>query len=210
MKQGSGFFPVKGMTLSKITQDPGLTTGISVLDDFLPWQGLPTGSITIIEGIGAVKLARKLVAHNLESRKTAWIHSLNHRPFFVENSSCFRLQIPEEAQASEVLSDILRGDSFTTVILQVQHPLSRAKALEIFELVRHSDVALILVARQNKSFPWELAELVIETGDDFLAVRKAQNRPVPFWIPLEMLESTAGSHHQPVVPMWDALISITG
>ena len=136
---------------------------------------------------------------------------MNHRPFFVENESCHRLQIPEEAQASEVLSDVLRGSAFTTVILQVQFPLSRTKALEIFEMVRRSDVSLILVGRQNKSFPWELAELVIETGEDFLAVRKAQNRPVPFWIPMEMLDATSsGSHHQPMVPMWDALLSITG
>lgn len=206
----SGLFPVEGMALSQLVRTHGLTTGFSVLDDFLPWQGLPMSSVTLLEGVQASHLARKLVGSLEYPERAVWIHSLKHRPFFHESDKCFRLQVPEDADILKVLPEVMKDRAFSSVIVQLQQPLPRAKALELYELARVSEVSLILVGRQIRSFPWELAELVLEAHEDFVSVRKAQNRPVPLWIPVEMLESHSVSQSSRVRSTWYEIEPITG
>lgn len=203
-------FPSEGMSLSKIVRAEGLTTGISVLDDFLPWQGLPLASVTLLEGPQASHLARKIVASLQVPERAVWIHSLRQRPFFQESDLCFRLQVPEDADVLKVLPEIIRDRAFSSVIVQLQQPLPRAKALELYELARASEVSLILIGRQSRGFPWELAELVVEAHEDFVSVRKAQNRPVPLWIPVEMLQSDSGHPNSRVSFAGHALESNAG
>jgi hypothetical protein len=212
MQFASGIFPVEGTALSCISQNLGRSTGVSVLDDFLPWQGLPLSALTVLEGPQAAWLARKLVSNSGAGRKSIWIHSLRQRPFFQESESWFRLQVPQESDVLQALPEIVQDPAFTSVILQVPHPISRPKAFEVLKAVKASDVPVILVCKQPRSFPWELVELVIEANEDFLSVRKAQNRPVPLWIPVEMLENakSSGSVDSPMLSWWNALEPVTG
>lgn len=202
--------PGEGLSLSQIARAEGLTTGISVLDDFLPWQGLPVSSVTLLEGPQASHLARRIVASLQIPERAVWIHSLRQRPFFQESDLCFRLQVPEDADVLKVLPEVIRDRAFSSVIVQLQQPLTRAKASELYDLARASDVSLILIGRQSRGFPWELAELVVEAHEDFVSVRKAQNRPVPLWIPVEMLQSDSGQPHSRVGFAGHALESNAG
>lgn len=208
--QASGLFLVEGIALSQITRPLGVATGFSVLDDFLPWQGLPTGGITLFEGPLAPRLARRMCARRARSERVVWIHALNHRPFFQESETCFRLQVPAEADLFNVLPGILQDASFSCVILQLSHPLNRVKTLELARLARASHVSLVILTKGERALPWDLCELVIESNEDFLSVRKAQHRPVPFWVPVEMIETAPSANESPVLGWWHALERVHG
>lgn len=203
--QASGLFPVEGTALSQITRPLGVATGFSVLDDFLPWQGLPTGGVTVIEGPLAPRLARRMCARLAHPQRAVWIHSVKMRPFFQETANCFRLQVPAEADLFNVLPGILQDAAFSCVILQLSYPLNRLKALELARLARASHASLVIIAKSERALPWDLCELVIESNEDFLSVRKAQHRPVPFWVPVEMIEVAPSPNESPVLSWWNAL-----
>lgn len=205
MQQASGIFPVEGIALSQITRPIGVSTGFSVLDDFLPWQGLPLGGITLIDGPQAPRLARRMSARLQTPQRALWIHSLRTRPFFQESDRCFRLQVPEEADLFQVLPQVLKDAAFSCVILQLTHPLSRPKAMELARLVRQSQVSVVVIAKSERTLPWDLCDLVIESNDDYLAIRKAQHRPVPLWVPVEMIDMAPGIQESPVLSWWNAL-----
>lgn len=188
----------------------GLATGFSVLDDFLPWEGIPFAAVTILEGPQSVTLARKLVSRLQAPQRAVWIHSLRQRPFFLEGPSCFRLQVPDDPEILKILPEILRSAAFTTAVVQVSHPLSRARALELFKIVENTNLALILVCKHPKSFPSELAKLVVDAHEDFLCVRKAECRQVPFWIPVGMLELNTAPSDLPVISCGNAFESFYG
>lgn len=208
--RATGVFPAEGIALSQIWHEQGLPTGFSVLDDFLPWEGLPLSAITLLEGPYAGGLARKLISGHQYPQRSIWIHSMRQRPFFLERETCFRLQVPEEPDLLRVLPEVLQDTAFTTVIVQISQPLPRAKALALFELAKRSDISLILICKQMKIFPSELADLVIEANEDFLCIRKALHRPVPLWIPVEMLELSSGPDQRSVLSWQDAFESVPG
>ena len=201
----AGLYSVEGTALSQIDQVVGLGTGLSVLDDFLPWQGLPVGGLTLLEGPQAPRLARKLSARLRLPSRALWIHSMKLRPFFHESDTCFRLQIPEEADLMATLPSVLRDPAFSCVIIQLSHPLSRVKALELSKIVKSSGLCVVVIARSERSIPWELCDLVIESNEDYLAIRRAQHRPVPLWIPVEMIDLSPGAQESPVINWWNAL-----
>jgi hypothetical protein len=205
MQQASGVLPVEGFALSEITRPIGVSTGHSVLDDFLPWQGLPLGGLTLIDGPQAPRLARRMSSRLAAPGRALWIHSLRTRPFFQESESCLRLQVPEEADSLQVLPQVLADAAFSCVILQLTHPLSRPKAMELARGVRQSQVSVVVNAKSERTLPWDLCDLVIESNDDFLAIRKAQHRPVPLWVPVEMINLAPGIQETPVLSWWNAL-----
>jgi len=210
MQHAAECFSVEGKSLSHLVPEPGLATGMSVLDDFLPWHGLPFGALTILEGPQSVRLARKLISRRQTLKQTVWIHSLRQRPFFHDDENIFRLQVAEDHEILNHLPEVLQESAFGTVVIQLSHPLSRPRAALLTELAENFDVALILVCKQPKIFPWEQAQLVIEANDDFFSIRKAQNRPVPLWIPEEMLDLKSSVAESPVLSWWNAIEPLPG
>lgn len=210
MLESSGAIPVEGIFLSRIGQlSPGRPTGFSVLDDFLPWQGLPVAGLTLFEGPMAAGLVRKMILRG-SFQRTVWIHSMKQRPFFLENENCLRLQVPHEPDVLHVLPEILQDPAFDCVILQLAQPLSRAKALELARLTKEARVPVVLICRQARSVFGECGDLVVEVQEDFLAIRKAENRPTPLWVPMEMLESLPDTPEEGVLDWLHAIESVPG
>lgn len=210
MYQALGLIPAQGTALSKIQRVYGIETGLSVLDDFLPWQGLPKGGLTLLEGAQAPHLARKLSGRLQIPDRALWVHSLKLRPFFHESTTCFRLQAPDEAGILQLLPEVLSDPSFSCLVVQLCHPLTRVKAAELLRQVKASSAAVVVIAKQEKTIPDEFCDLILDCQEDFLAVRRAQNRPVPFWIPYEMVDLNSGASDLSVLNQWNARDTIYG
>lgn len=211
MKMTSGLFPVEGTSLSMISQEQGLSTKMPVFDNFLTWNGLPMGGLTLLSGNLGSDLARSILKLNSQL-KVAWIHSLHRRPFFIESESCLRVQCPDECQYIIALRDLLLTNKGTAVghfdltILSLDKVINKIQARELLEVSRAANCPLIILCKNQEQFPLDYCDLHLDCDNDYTVIKKALNRPIPFWISTDMLdiaprflEDTANDHNAEMV-----------
>lgn len=170
----------------------GLPTGISVLDDFLLWRGIPQGDISLFQGIpgtGATSLWVRLVQNvHSQNKWAAWINSDTQLfPTHLSHNSVNlkKLLVVKEPKENEqlfwLLQELISSSLFEVIGCNLKELFLKNHQLQkIKRLCRLHKVALVFINAKPSKFANPLFSLTILFQRDFVTIQRALHRPTPF------------------------------
>lgn len=178
----------------QVQSHEGVSTGLSLIDDFLLWKGLPKGDLSLIKGpsgSGATSLCIKaLQSLHSQNKWAAWINSdfellpahLSQRG--VNLAKLLVVKKPENAQKLFwALQELISSQIFDVVGCHLQEFFLRNHQIQkLKKMARAHKVALIFVCTQNRIKINPLFSLIIDCSRDFFAIQRALHRPTPYFI----------------------------
>lgn len=171
---------------------PGIPTGINTLDNYLLWNGLPQGDLTLFQGspgTGATSTWIQTVCQVHKNKKwAAWINGEEQLfPTHLQQKgvNLKKLLVVKQPQEAEKLFWLLQ-ELITSALFEVigcnlkelflkNHQLQKLK-----RLCRLHQVALVFVHQKVSKFINPLFGLIIHFQRDFVTVQRALHRPTPF------------------------------
>lgn len=180
---------------------PGLATGIAILDNFLLWQGIPQGDISLFQGLpgtGATSVWIRLVQNiHAQNKWAAWINGdaqlfpahLAHHKLNLK-----KLLVVKEPQDSEqlfwLLQEMITSSLFEVIGCNLKDlVLKNHQIQKIKRLCRQHKVALIFLSKKVSRFNNPLFSLMIHFQRDFVTIQRALHRPTPFKIAGSMIHA---------------------
>ena len=179
----------------------GLSTGLSILDDFLLWKGVPQGDLTLFQGLpgtGATSVWVRIV-QNVHSKNkwAAWINGdaqLFPAHLAQHKINLKKLLVVREPQDPEklfwLLQELITSSLFEVIgcnlkdLFLKNHQLQKLK-----RLCRLHKVALVFLNKKAARFTNPLFSLMIHFQRDFITVQRALHRPTPFNIAGSMIHA---------------------
>lgn len=179
----------------------GLPMGVSVLDNFLLWKGVPQGDLSLFQGLpgtGATSSWIRIVQNvHTQNRWAAWINGdtqLFPTNLIHNNLNLKRLLVVQEPQEKEqlfwILQELITSSLFEVIgcnlkeIFLKNHQLQKLKRLS-----RLHKVALIFINQKPTKFINPLFSLIINFQKDFITVQRALHRPTPFNISRSLIHA---------------------
>lgn len=172
----------------------GVATGLSLIDDFLLWKGLPKGDISLIKGpsgSGATSLCIKaLQSLQAQNKWAAWINSdfeLLPTHLSQRGINLAKLLVVKKPDSSQKLfwaiQELISSQIFDVVGCHLQEFFLRNHQIQkLKKMARAHKVALILVCTQNRIKINPLFSLIIDCSRDFFSIQRALHRPTPYFI----------------------------
>lgn len=180
---------------------PGLPTGVRVLDDFLLWQGVPKGDLSLFQGLpgtGAsslwIRLAQQVHSQN---KWAAWINGgsqifpahLAHHQLNLK-----KLLVVKEPKESEqlfwLLQELISSTLFEVIGCNLKELVLKNHQLQkLKRLCRMHKVALVFIHQKVSRFINPLFSLMIYFQRDFVTIQRALHRPTPFNISGSMIHA---------------------
>jgi recombination protein RecA len=172
----------------------GLPTGISTLDRFLLWKGLPKGDLTLLRGpLGtggtSLWLNAARIAHS-KKKWTAWINTdweLMPTHLVQRKLDLNRLLVVEKPETQEKLFYILQELLTSCLFEMIGCPidLSSIKTHHLYKLKKLAQqykVALVFISKSRRYKNHPIFSLIVNVDKDFLCIQRALHRPTPFHI----------------------------
>lgn len=179
----------------QVKAPPGLPTGAKALDEFLLWQGLPLGELSLFQGscgTGATSLWLRSVAQIHKQQKwAAWINGdeeLFPNEFLKHEIDLKRLLVVEKPVETDklfwLLQELISSSLFEVVGCSVNEFFFKNHQLQkLKNLCRRHKVALVFLNHTPMNFISPLLALSILFKRDKITIQRAQHRPTPFSIP---------------------------
>lgn len=179
----------------------GVPTGVAVIDNFLLWQGLPQGDLSLFQGFpgtGATSLwIQTLRQVHSENKWAAWVNSETQIfPAHLQSQgvNLKKLLVLKEPQEKEqlfwVLQELITSSLFEVIGCNLKEMFLKNHQLQkLKRLCRLHKVALVLVNPEPLKFVNPLFSLSILFQRDFVTVQRALHRPTPFKISGSMIHA---------------------
>lgn len=179
----------------------GLPTQVAVLDNFLLWQGVPQGDLSLLQGVpgtGATSLWVRIVHHvHSQNKWAAWVNGgtqlfpthLSHQGLNLKKLLVVK-EPKEHEQLFWILQELITSSLFEVIgcnlkeIFLKNHQLQKLK-----RLCRLHKVALIFINQKPTKFINPLFSLSVLFQRDFITVQRALHRPTPFNIAGSMIHA---------------------
>jgi recombination protein RecA len=171
----------------------GLSTGLTDLDHFLLWSGVPKGHLSLfygMRGMGATSMWVNMAAAATRSgRWVAWIETpqLSLCPWLLQNKGAdlSKILVLQATQNNKkllwVLNELLDSCLFEMIACDISHlHLKDFQLLQLKRQLRKQQTALVLLKeshQQLNSHPFY--SLILRFEQQHLIVQRALHRPTP-------------------------------
>ena len=171
---------------------PGISTGVNQIDDYLFWQGIPQGELSLLHGLpgtGATSLwIRMLQKVSGSGRMAAWINSESQlMPAYLQqvNVKLDKVLVVREpknhSQTFAILQELITSSLFETVGCHLKEFFFKNHQLErLKQLARQYQVALVFIAQKPLDLINPLLSLIIEFKKEFITIKRALHRHAPY------------------------------
>jgi recombination protein RecA len=185
---------IQFVSADQLQPPPGVPTGVSTLDDFLLWKGIPKGDLSLFQGspgTGATSLWVSMTQKAHEDNKwVAWVnggtqllpaHLMNRK---INLKKLLVVKEPKEAeQLFWVLQELVTSSLFEVIGCELKEMFFKNHQLQkLKKLCRFHKVALIFVCHKVSKFVNPLFSLIIQFQRDFITIQRALHRPTPFTV----------------------------
>jgi hypothetical protein len=187
---------------SALQPPEGLTTGLTELDSYLNWRGLPLGELTLLRGalgLGATHLWLGAAAALAKQRKwSIWINdSAELFPLSLLRNGfdlSYLLHVSwKKGNLFFALKEILNAEVFTLVACNLDTSELKAHHLrKLSTLARKAKISLVFFQQptqpglrsqsQNMRIPLDLFSLVLDFSAERIAIERAKHHPTPHFI----------------------------
>jgi len=177
----------------------GVPTGISTLDDFLLWKGIPKGDLSLFQGkpgTGATSLWVSMTQKAHEQNKwVAWVNGgtqLLPAHLASRKVDLKKLLVVKEPKELEqlfwMLQELITSSLFEVIGCELKEMFFKNHQLQkLKKLCRFHKVALIFVCHKASKFINPLFSLIIQFQRDFITIQRALHRPTPFTVAGSMI-----------------------
>jgi hypothetical protein len=171
----------------------GVATGLQQLDDFLLWQGLPLGHLSLFYGdvgTGRTSLWLRSAAQVLaKGGWCCWInseHQLRPDPSLFQPGDLARLLIvqppPERKKVLFSLQEVCSSQIFDLVGVDVDSlRLTTSDGVRLQKWARQNKLALVLISR-SRPLPAELMSFILNFNSPLPKVERALHKPTPYFL----------------------------
>lgn len=192
---------IKFIKAEELQPPPGLPTGVSVLDNFLLWQGLPQGELTLLQGqpgTGATSLWVNLVQNvHADNKWAAWINggAQIFPAHLTQNKINLKklLVVKEPAEVEKLfwlLQELISSSLFEVIGCSLKEMFLKNHQLQkLKRLCRVHKVALVFINQNPLKYINPLFSLIIHFQRDFITVQRALHRPTPFNVSGSMIHA---------------------
>ncbi len=185
---------IQFVSADQLQPPPGVPTGVSTLDDFLLWKGIPKGDLSLFQGspgTGATSLWVSMTQNAHEDNKwVAWVnggtqllpaHLMNRK---INLKKLLVVKEPKEAeQLFWILQELVTSSLFEVIGCELKEMFFKNHQLQkLKKLCRFHKVALIFVCHKVSKFVNPLFSLIIQFQRDFITIQRALHRPTPFTV----------------------------
>lgn len=179
----------------------GLSTGVSVLDNFLLWKGIPQGDLSLFQGLpgtGATSLWVRIIQKvHAQNKWAAWINgdSQLFPAHLAQNQVNFKkLLVVKEPREKEqlfwLLQELITSSLFEVIGCNLKElSLKNHQLQKLKRLCRLHKVALIFINQRVTRFVNPIFSLMIHFQRDFITIQRALHRPIPFNIAGSMIHA---------------------
>jgi len=165
----------------------GLATGVSVLDDFLLWKGIPQGDLSLFQGIpgtGATSLWVRIVQNAQLFPAHLTHHKLNLKKLLVVKEP------RENEQLFWMLQELISSSLFEVIGCNLKELFLKNHQLQkLKRLCRLHKVALVFINQKPVKFINPLFSFMVSFQRDFVTIQRALHRPTPFNIAGSMIHA---------------------
>lgn len=179
----------------------GVPTGISLIDNFLLWRGVPRGELSLFQGApgtGATSLWIHLTQQvHQQGKWVAWVNAgaqlfpthLLHRQIDLKKLLVVK-KTSEPSKLFWILQEMISSCLFEVIGCQLQELSFKNHQLEkLKRLCRRYKVALVFVSHKPTKFINPLFSLMIHFQRDFVCIQRALHRPTPFNVAGSMIHA---------------------
>ncbi len=168
----------------------GFATGLQQLDNFLLWQGLPLGHLSLFHGevgTGRTSLWLKAALEILKGGGwCCWISSQHHLHPPSSQLDLTRLLMvqppPDRKKVLFSLQEACSSQLFDLIGVDVDPcEMTRSDLVRMQKWARQQQIALVLISRTLK-WPAELLSVIVNFNSPLLKVERALHRPVPYFV----------------------------
>lgn len=190
------------VTAEQLQPPPGLATGLSTLDDFLLWRGVPQGDLSLFQGLpgtGATSVWIRIVQNvHKQNKWAAWINGegqlfpshLSHLQINLK-----KLLVIKEPKESEqlfwMLQELITSSLFEVIGCNLKEMFLKNHQLQkLKRLCRMHKVALVFINQKVTRFINPIYSLMIHFQRDFVTIQRAMHRPTPYNISGSMIHAS--------------------
>ncbi|WP_413576742.1 recA protein [Bdellovibrio sp. HCB290] len=185
---------IQFVSADQLQPPPGVPTGVSTLDDFLLWKGIPKGDLSLFQGspgTGATSLWVSMTQKAHEDNKwVAWVNGgtqLLPAHLMSRKINLKKLLVVKEPKEAEqlfwVLQELVTSSLFEVIGCELKEMFFKNHQLQkLKKLCRFHKVALIFVCHKVSKFVNPLFSLIIQFQRDFITIQRALHRPTPFTV----------------------------
>ncbi|QLY25825.1 recA protein [Bdellovibrio sp. KM01] len=185
---------IQFVSADQLQPPPGVPTGVSTLDDFLLWKGIPKGDLSLFQGspgTGATSLWVSMTQKAHEDNKwVAWVNGgtqLLPAHLTSRKINLKKLLVVKEPKEAEqlfwVLQELVTSSLFEVIGCELKEMFFKNHQLQkLKKLCRFHKVALIFVCHKVSKFVNPLFSLIIQFQRDFITIQRALHRPTPFTV----------------------------
>jgi RecA/RadA recombinase len=189
------------ISASELQPPPGVQTGIAVIDDFLLWQGIPKGDLSLFQGspgTGATSLWVSMTQKVHEENKwVAWVNAgtqLLPTHLVSRKINLKKLLVVQEPSEKEqlfwLLQEMISSSLFEVIGCQIKEMFFKNHQLQkLKRLCRLHKVALVFINQKPLRFINPLFSLSILFQRDFVTIQRALHRPTPFNVAGSMIHA---------------------
>ncbi|WP_413583296.1 recA protein [Bdellovibrio sp. HCB288] len=190
---------IQFVSADQLQPPPGVPTGVSTLDDFLLWKGIPKGDLSLFQGspgTGATSLWVSMTQKAHEDNKwVAWVNGgtqLLPAHLMSRKINLKKLLVVKEPKEAEqlfwVLQELVTSSLFEVIGCELKEMFFKNHQLQkLKKLCRFHKVALIFVCHKVSKFVNPLFSLIIQFQRDFITIQRALHRPTPFTVAGSMI-----------------------
>ncbi|QDK43990.1 recA protein [Bdellovibrio sp. ZAP7] len=185
---------IQFVSADQLQPPPGVPTGVSTLDDFLLWKGIPKGDLSLFQGspgTGATSLWVNMTQKAHEDNKwVAWVNGgtqLLPAHLTSRKINLKKLLVVKEPKEAEqlfwVLQELVTSSLFEVIGCELKEMFFKNHQLQkLKKLCRFHKVALVFVCHKVSKFVNPLFSLIIQFQRDFITIQRALHRPTPFTV----------------------------
>ncbi|MEO0336894.1 MAG: hypothetical protein AAF202_10890, partial [Pseudomonadota bacterium] len=176
----------------QIKTPQGVPTGYRELDQFLIWNGLPKGEVSLFvsqPGFGATTLLSQMCSQvTLRNQWAAWIDHPDYNlcPWVLKRQGChlgklLMVSAPQsEKQLIWAISELCSLSLFDIVVCNISHmTIKRHHLIKIKQLAKRYQVAVVFKDEKPQRFLMSFYAVAIQFKQQFLEIQRAQHRPTP-------------------------------
>lgn len=191
------------MLPKQLAPPPGSPTGISVVDKFLFWNGLPKGDISLLQGppgTGATSLW--ISAMQIAQGKGSWAAWINGPSYLLPSHlqkrqvNLQKLLVVEKPVNNEnlfsILKELISSSLFEVIGCELERFNLKKYQIQILkDLCQKHQVALAIISHVVEQYVDPLISLILNFQFDFITIKRALDRPTPFSFSAELLRAVA-------------------
>jgi replicative DNA helicase len=176
----------------QIKSPAGVPTGHKEFDDFLIWNGLPKGEISLFAsqpGFGATTLLSYMCSQvTLRNQWAAWVDHPDYSlcPWALMRQNCkfdrlLMVSAPQsEKQLMWAMSELCSLSLFEVIVCDIsQLTIKRHHLIKIKQLAKRYQVAMVFKDEKPQRFLQSFYAVALQFNQRFLEIQRAQHRPTP-------------------------------